>query len=61
LKSADVTDAVADDLANHRTRSQFRLRFTLETNLNGEGNQVLLAEIVPTSPDQPLLIVTYRR
>ena len=59
-KSADVTVAVQLDRAELRTQSQFRLRFTVETNGNGVGDQAVFGEADPASNEQPVLIVTYQ-
>jgi hypothetical protein len=59
-KMTDVTVAVKADIAAQRARSQFRLRFASETNMNGEGDQAIFLPD-PSMPEQrPVLIVTYR-
>jgi hypothetical protein len=59
-KSADVTDAVALDVATARTQSQFRLRFTVESNSDGGVDYVLFTNAGNPSPSQPTLVVTYQ-
>ncbi len=61
-KEIDVTDGVKDDLANARSRTQFRLHF--ETELRGdtaEGDVVFFesAENALKSGNPPQLVVTY--
>jgi hypothetical protein len=58
-KETDVTVAVQDDLAAPRTRSQFRLRFAIDTNGDGLGTAARFDG--PLSANPPLLIVTYRK
>jgi hypothetical protein len=59
-KSVNATAAVALDVASARTQSQFRLRFTNETNADGGETYVILSSVGPAFPNQPTLVVTYQ-
>lgn len=60
-RSLDVTAAVLADLAALRTRSEFRLRFTLGTDDDGQQDTIQIAETGSVDPQPPpTLVITYR-
>lgn len=61
-KELVVTDSVKDDMANSRTRSQFRLRFSTETqggDVTGDFAYFESAENIGTTGNTPQLVLLY--
>lgn len=61
-KDADVTDRVKDDLANARSRSQYRIHFQTETtggDVTGDFAYFEAAENTQSSGNPPQLVVKY--
>lgn len=61
-KSVDVTQQLASDMTAQRAQAQFRLRFTIELNSNGDSDQAIFrsAATAQTADQAPKLVVTYR-
>ena len=61
-KDLDVTDEVKNDWANDRSRSQFRIRFSSETDGNGSEDIAYFeaAENTEGTGNTPQLVIQYR-
>lgn len=61
-KTVTVTDAVQSDLTGRRGRSQYRIRFPIETNGDDLSNQAVFhsSETTVLLALRPTLIITYR-